>query len=69
MKKLGYSIKSLSKSADIGKDLIYSEINNGNLKSIKFKRRRIIRPAAAEEWLKKLEQRTSKKMGFEDSES
>ena len=67
MKKLGYSIKDICDLSGAGKDLIYNEINNGNLKSAKVGRRRIIRPEAAEQWLKDLEEKTSKAMGFEDS--
>ena len=67
MKKLGYSIKDICDLSGAGKDLIYNEINNGNLKSAKVGRRRIIRPEAAKEWLKNLEKKTSEAMGFGDS--
>jgi len=69
MEKLGYSIKDICDLSGAGKDLIYNEINNGNLKSAKVGRRRIIRPEAAEQWLKDLEKKTSKAMGIEDSTS
>ena len=67
MKKLGYSISTLCESTEVGKDTVYQAINSGELKSVKLGRRRIIRTEAAEEWLKNLEKRTSRKMGFEDS--
>ena len=66
MKKLGYSIKDICDLSGAGKDLIYNEINNGNLKSAKVGRRRIIRPEAAEQWLKDLEKKTSAAMGHAD---
>jgi len=69
VEKLGYSIKDICDLSGAGKDLIYNEINNGNLKSAKVGRRRIIRPEAAEQWLKDLEKKTSKAMGIEDSTS
>ncbi len=67
MDKLGYSIKDICDLSGAGKDLIYNEINNGNLKSAKVGRRRIIRREAAEQWLKDHEKKTSEAMGFEDS--
>ena len=67
MKILGYSIDDICELSGTGRDLVYSEINKGNLKSAKVGRRRIIRPEAAEQWLKDLEEKTSKAMGFEDS--
>jgi len=60
MEKLGYSIKDICDLSGAGKDLIYNEINNGNLKSAKVGRRRIIRPEAAEQWLKDLIQHHEK---------
>lgn len=69
MEKLGYSVQDVCDLSGTGKDLVYREINNGNLKSLKVGRRRIIRPKAAEEWLENLERRTSKAMGFENDKS
>lgn len=67
MQKLAYSISESEDIAGCKKDRLYAEINAGNLKSIKVGRRRLIRAAALEQWLKDLESKTSKAMGFGDT--
>jgi len=67
MRKLAYSIPEAIETSGIQRDLIYSEINSGRLKSIKIGRRRLVRAEALEQWLKDHEARTSKATGHVDS--
>lgn len=65
MEKLGYSINESCEIAGVGRDLMYSEINNGNLPSMKIGRRRIIRPESLRAWMVERERITQKEMGFD----
>ena len=67
MRKLAYSIPEAIETSGIQRDLIYSEINSGRLKSIKIGRRRLVRAEALEQWLKEHEARASQAMGHADS--
>ncbi len=67
MQKLVYSIPEAIETSGIQRDLIYSEINSGRLKSIKIGRRRLVRAEALEQWLKDHEAKTSQAMGRADS--
>lgn len=67
MRKLAYSIPEAIETSGIHRDLIYSEINSGRLKSIKIGRRRLVRAEALEAWLRDHESRTSQAMGYSDS--
>lgn len=67
MKKFAYSIPEAIELSGIHRDLLYAEINAGNLRTVKIGRRRLIRAEALEEWLKNHEQKTSEAMGLEDS--
>jgi len=67
VKKLAYAIPEAIEITGIHKDLLYAEINRGNLRTVKVGRRRLIRAEALEQWLKDHEKKTSQAMGFEDS--
>jgi len=41
MKKLAYTIQEAESASGIRKDLLYAEINRGNLKTLKIGRRRL----------------------------
>lgn len=51
---LAYSPKALSQKVDIGLTNIFAAIKNGNLKSKKFGRKRLILHDDAMAWLKSL---------------
>lgn len=67
--KKGYSIPEAAYVSGCGKDVLYSEINKGRLKSIKLGKRRIIRPEALDEWLVGYEIKTTHGMGFEEGDA
>ena len=67
MKKLAYNIPEAVEISGIHKDLLYAEINAGNLKTLKIGRRRLIRAEALEAWLQTHEQNTTEAMGFKHS--
>jgi len=67
MKKLAYTIQEAESASGIRKDLLYAEINRGNLKTLKIGRRRLVRAEALEQWLIDHEARTSEAMGLKES--
>lgn len=50
--KRGYSITDVCRMYGISRQLVYDEINNGNLKTLKIGNRRIIPPRSLDEWEK-----------------
>jgi len=64
LEKIAYSITEVCELAGVGRDLLYSEINSGNLSSVKIGRRRIIRSESLLAWIANRERATQKEMGF-----
>jgi len=64
VKKLAYTIEEVIEASGVKRDLLYGEINRGNLRTVKIGRRRLIRAEALERWLEAHEQRTSEAMGY-----
>jgi excisionase family DNA binding protein len=67
VKKLAYTVEEAIKASGVKRDLLYHEINRGNLRTLKVGRRRLVRVEALEQWLKEHEARTSQAMGLADS--
>ena len=57
---LALSVKGCVRAAELGRTTIYEAIKNGDLKSFKVGRRRLVRVAALEAWLASLEQRSAR---------
>lgn len=49
--RLAFSIAEAVEILGVGRTLLYEAIRNGDLKTIKVGRRRLIRPEAIAEWL------------------
>ena len=67
MDKFALSVEEAIEVSGIKRDLIYDEINSGNLKTLKIGRRRLIRTEALKQWLADHEARTSAAMGLTDT--
>ena len=65
--KAALSVDELCEDVACGKNRIYDAINSGELKSIKYGRRRMVRPQARDEWLESLERKTTEAMGYEEA--
>lgn len=67
MEKIAYSINEVCELAGVKRDLLYSEINAGNLPTLKIGRRRLIRHESLLTWIAERERLTQKEMGFAPS--
>lgn len=67
MEKRAFTIEEAMEVSGLGRDLIYAEINRGNLKTLKIGRRRLIRVEALACWLETHEQKTTEAMRFTGS--
>jgi excisionase family DNA binding protein len=65
MEKFAYTVEEVIESCGIKRDLVYAEINRGNLRTLKVGRRRLIRKEAIKEWLKTHEENTTEAGGMD----
>lgn len=63
--RLAVPVPGAGELSSSGKDTIYRAINEGELKSLKVGRKRLILVESLKEWLHRLEDRTQKEMGFD----
>jgi len=56
--KAGYSIPEIIEMTGLCRQSIYNQINSGNLRTFKVGRRRLVSPAALNQWVKDRETET-----------
>ena len=67
--KLAISVQEAAELCSVGRDKVYAAINDGQLRSCKVGKRRLVRISALRTWLESLERATSAGMGFGDDAS
>ena len=67
--KLALSISEACDLSGVRRDTLYSEINAGNLKTLKIRGRRLIRRASLDKWLIEHEPAVNAAMGIEGETS
>ena len=60
--KRGYSVDEVIEMYGVSRQTIYNEINNGNLKTFKVGRRRLVSQGSLEEWEVMLEEKASERL-------
>jgi excisionase family DNA binding protein len=55
LRKVGLSVPEVMEATGLSRQSIYNEINDGRLRTFKVGRRRLVSPAALEDWVAALE--------------